>query len=654
MSRRMIPLYLVSLLGLVVLGVGGPAAAAFPPISEEHKALSEVPGSSGAPAVVLFETADFAMQDPTGGPVPSILTVQKRVKILNEEGVQEYGEIDIPHSRRFRLSNLAGRTVLADGREIALPKDAVFQRQISRQERVFETSAAFPSVEPGAILDLSYDLRFDSIYFLEPWLFQSLIPTLRSEITYHIPDSVVVGTWGRTLPGHPFQSDNQREKGGQRLTVWLENLPAVPDEPFSPPVSDLSAKFMVIPHYVVFSSGNRFELMESWKTLMQRVEADIYKPALKDDKLARQQAKEIQKQTEGSGRPLAEAIYRWVRDEVRTEYEWLGVFNLEEKQGVSGVAKRGFGTPTEKGLLLYAMLDEVGLDPELLWVPDRYDGTVDPEVANPNWFERIVVAIDLDGSRVFLDPASPSLAFGHLRPYNEGQPTVSYDPKDPEVSELPETSFDQHQRKATIELALDEDGRVTGTGTVVMTGHHAYLNLAPQTPDEEVVDEWTAWLEERYEGYEVSDVEVTPSVEEQKLSVSFAVAQREEEVLGDEASIVLARPLGPITQLFELPPERRRTPVQLSFPDRDELTVTMSWPEGWERETSPPPFDRDTGAGRATYQVQFDEAARTFRLTRRLDVTQDYFPDSTAYAGLRTLYELMEKNDARPLVLVRR
>lgn len=641
-------------LWIAALAVSVPAAAAFPPITDEQKKLKEVPGSPGASAVVLFESADLAMQDPTGDPVPSILTVERRIKILTEEGAKEFGEIEIPHSRTTRLSNLEGRTVLADGREVPLPKDAVFQRQVSRQDRQFETSAAFPSVEPGAILDLSYDLYFDSFFLLEPWLFQSTIPTLRSEVTFHIPSSVAVGTWGRTLPTHQFQSENRPEKDGQRLTVWLENLPAIPDEPYGPPLSDLSAKFMVIPHYVAFASGNRVYLMENWKDLMQQVEDHFYKPTLKDDKLARQKAKEIAKTVEASDRALAEAVYRWVRDEIRTEAGSLYVLDVDEKNGVSGVVTRGVGTPAEKGLLLYAMLDELKLDSEILWAPDAYDGSIDPNVANPAWFERVIVAVDVNGSRVFLDPSSPSLAFGRLRPYNEGQPTVTYDPKNPDVGELPTTPPEDHRREASIELTLDEEGRATGTGTLTLTGHHAYLNLDPEAADDEVLADWTEWLEERYEGYEVSDVKVNPSVDSQTLEVTFAVTQRDEEVLGDEATLILARPLGPVDQPFDLPPERRRTPVQFSFADRDELEVTLTWPEGWEVDSAPQSFDRKTSVGTAAYTVETDEEARTLHLTRRLEIAKKYFPNSTEYTALRDLYELMEERDARAVVLVRR
>ncbi len=581
--------------------------------------------------------------------------MERRIKVLTEEGVREYGELSIPHSRQLRLSNLEGRTVSPDGKVTSIDKDAVFERRSSRQDKLFETAVAFPSVEPGAILDLSYDLYFDSIYYLEPWLFQNVIPTLHSEITYHIPETTAVGSWGQALPGKPFQQDVKPEKDGQRLVVWLDDIPAVPDEPFSMPLVDLSAKFMVVPHYRV-QFGQRVPLMETWKELMDAVWEQLYKPALASDKEAKKKAKEIAAgiDKEKGERALAEALYEYVRDEIRTNSAVYSVLWVDEKKGVSKVVERKVGSAADKALLLHAMLDAEKIDSALVWVPDKDDGRIDPAVASPYWFERVLVRVDLDDGPVFLDPSSPSLAFNRLRPVNEGQPAVVADRKKPETVNLPKTPFSDHQRMASLDLTVDEEGRVTGSGQVTFAGHHAHRALAPGLGADEVKDLWTKWLEESYVGYDVSDVEVTQTVASQTVEVRFQVAQREDEVLGDEASVFPSRPLGPLNSPFELPPERRKTPVQLSFGDRDQSTTTLTWPEGWDVEDLPAAFEQENLAGAAVYEVATDEEARKMTVTRRLDVRKELFVDSKEYGALQTLWNLMETQDARPVVLVRR
>ncbi|MCP4661394.1 MAG: hypothetical protein GY856_38820, partial [bacterium] len=64
---------------------GAVPAADFPPISEQQKALTRVPGEPNAPAVVLFRKGVFLMEY-RGKESESIFTVRARIKILTEAG----------------------------------------------------------------------------------------------------------------------------------------------------------------------------------------------------------------------------------------------------------------------------------------------------------------------------------------------------------------------------------------------------------------------------------------------------------------------------------------------------------------------------------------------------------------------------------------
>ena len=95
--------------------------------------------------------------------------------------------------------------MLADGREIPLPKDAVFKRRTSRSGKRFVSSIVFPGVEVGAVLDYKYRLRAVSLFSLEPWYFQEEVPTVYSEVVYDIPSVVTVRFlhFGPAQDGHP-------------------------------------------------------------------------------------------------------------------------------------------------------------------------------------------------------------------------------------------------------------------------------------------------------------------------------------------------------------------------------------------------------------------------------------------------------------------
>ena len=79
---------------------------------------------------------------------------------------------------------------------------------------LYVTAVAFPAVQVGAILDYRYDLRFDSIFFTEPWYFAGRLPTLLSEIVYYIPKSVSAQTWSRD----PYKVGIQTERSDTVIT----------------------------------------------------------------------------------------------------------------------------------------------------------------------------------------------------------------------------------------------------------------------------------------------------------------------------------------------------------------------------------------------------------------------------------------------------
>lgn len=636
---------------LAVLVLASPlAGAGFPPVSGADRRLAAVPGAPDATAVILYEKADFTMMDPSIQRMTSILHVERRIKVLSEAGAERFGEIAVPHSRRVRLSNFAGRTVSPGGEVLPVGEESIFERRTSRAEREFVTAVAFPSVEPGAILDYRYDLRFDSIFYLEPWTFQNEVPTLRSEITYHIPGALAVGTSGRGLPGHRLEHEIHPEKDGRRLTVWAEDLPAIPDEPYGPPDADMTARFLVVPHAYV-TRGTRVPLMESWEAVCDLVDEGLYAPARKRDRGVERRARQIVADREGEG-AAARALYRFVRDQVTTYPSW-DVLAVDDG-GVRDVLERGRGTPTDKALLLVALLDAAGIPAELVWAPDRDDGLVDMDVPNPYWFERTLVRLEGPDGAVFLDPSDPRLGYGQLRAVNEGQSALVFDRKAPRRITLPRRPFTAHQRRAEVDLELTGEGRLVGSGRLVLTGHHAHLALAPGADPEELVATWTESVEERLPGFELTELEVAQSRAEARLAVRFTVRQRDEEVLGDEVTFLASRPLGPAEQLFELPAERRKTPVLLAFGDREELEVTLAWPQGWTVERAPGALGLDNSAGSATYSLDGDRAARTLVFRRVVEVRRSSFVESADYADLYRLLENVEAQDAEPLVLVRR
>jgi transglutaminase-like putative cysteine protease len=622
-------------------------AAGFPPITDAERALTAVAGKPSAPAVVIFRTGRLELLDYPHD-VYSQLDVEVRIKILDDRGREMFGEVEIEHSKYYRLSGFKGRTVLPDGREVPVGEDSIFVDTTSRSRKRYVTKAAFPAVEPGAILDYRYTLRWDSFLTFEPWYFADWVPTLHSEITYVVPGNMAGKPWAKEIGGAKLQAESGRNASGRLVKVWADDVPSVPDEPWSFPFVDLSSRFLLVPTEVA-TGGNSLPLLRSWPDTCELASYD-YRDARKGKGDARRLVKEL---TAGATAPRAraEAIYRFTRDEIQHD-GFVGVFTGAGST-IGRVIEDRRGSSAEQALVLEEMLDAAGLAPRLVWAGDRLDGRIDTSVANPSWFERVLVMVELDGERVFLDPLDRNLGFGELTPGFEGMPALLYHRTKPEVIELPSAPHTANARRAEVTLAIDSEGGAAGTGSMALTGHHAWLERTRLglEGDREPAEIWSERLGESFPDYEIEGVEVSGNVDGRRLDVTWNLALRADEVLGDEVTIAPSRPIGPATQPFALPEETRLTPVQLLFADVDEVALTVTWPDGWAIEVKPDDVAQRNAAGVAEQKVEVDDAARTLRYSRRLEILRAEIMSGPPYAALREVTAAAEKADAQPLVL---
>ncbi len=633
---------------LLAAALAAPAPAAdFPPISAQEKALTAVPGHPNAAAVVLFRKGDFRMMDLARGEQASTLEVQARVKILSEQGKKDFGEIEIYHNRNFRLKQLAGRTVLPDGRTVPLDDKSVFERQASQSRRLAVTAVAFPAVEVGAILEYRYEIKWDSFYTLEPWVFQEEVPVLLSEIVYHLPGEISARAWSRDPTRAGIQHEAKKSAIGTDIRVWAVNLPPILDEPFSFPPEDLTARFMLVPTKYAGTEP----LLETWATTCEIVEDGSYAPARRNDTAARRRAKELAGPSPDP-KARALALYRFVRDEIETE-PWPSVV-VDVKQGPDIVLGAKRGAYAEKALLLETLLNAVKIDAQLVWAASRRDGLIDTELPTLAWFDRMLVQAKIGAEIVYLDPSERGLGFGQLTADHEGTKAVLFHPRKPQVITLPSDPFDANRRQATLELALDAEGKLTGTGAVVFTGHHAADRIAAARAGEGPEKDLTDWLSGRFDGFVVKDVKVEQAVDERRVEVRFALDQPAEEVLGSEASFHPSRPLGPVRQPLPVPAESRATPLMFDFADRDTLEITFRWPDSWEIEGRPADSKAEGAVGAFSATIEVDEADRTLRYSRRFDTNAAQYMGRDEYARVRALYSEAEKHDAQVVTLVRR
>ncbi|MCB1056915.1 MAG: DUF3857 and transglutaminase domain-containing protein [Acidobacteria bacterium] len=639
----------VAVLGVFLTSLATLPASAkdWPEIPQSEKTLTQVPGFPEAPAVVLLRQGLLTI-DPQGR--SSSLDVYTRIKVLTEEG-REYANGTIPSSNFWRLRGLEGRTHLPDGRIVPLGDDAKFVEEYSTLYKRRVHTFAMPEVQVGSIVEYRYRINFDTVLLAEPWYFQWSIPTLRSEITLDKPNNFGYAPYPLMPPGVQLETHVDNTPKSAQMTYALENQPPIPDEPARYPFEDLSSQIVFLPFEAIFS-GQEVPLLKDWPRVVELFQGSgeeaTYSRFRRKDHAARKRGKDL---TAGlkTERDKAEALYRFVRDEIAL----LPTVGVEPgRRSADAVLGDKRGDQTEKALLLQAMLEGAGIDSSIVWTNPRSWGRVNPQIPNPYQFHGVLLAPEIGGERIFLDPSDRDLAFGALEPDYDGVQALLIDTKKPEWVTLPVSIADDNTRQAVVRLEVAEDGGVKGVGTLELRGAHAWQELDSARSEDDTVARWTKWLETRFSGYAIDGVTVDQDVEASRVTVRWQLALRPEEVLGDEVSLATAAPFTLRDNPFSLSPEKRRTPVRLSFPDSDRLELHVEWPEGWNIDAKPRVANLVNPLGRMVTELTVDGAKRSLVLTRRMDVTGTDLAGGAGYGQLHALYEMAQLSDAEPLVLV--
>ena len=621
------------------------AAKSWGKITKAERALTSVPWYPEAPAVILLHKT--AIHLTSHSEEPSRREELVRLKVLTEAGVK-FGTIDIPSNEFMRMKHLDARVVLPDQRQIPLGDDAVFDKKYSSYYDSQMTSVVLPEVVPGAIIEWKYTLFFDSAVRTWEVYFENELPTLEREVLFHKPDQLEfrVG-WFEFFGREPVgRIDDTRT--GTIVVYRLRDLLPLPDEPFRPPYVDLATRADFIP--VAFRTSRAAkELARSWSTLVKLIEDERYRETRKRSRAPQELAGRM---TVGTGdiRSRANLLYRFVRDEIATR---PSVYPITAGRPLDAVLRKRVASRAEKALILQLMLNAVGVESSIAWTNPRSRGGLIQEATNIERVSRLLVTAELDGTLNFLDPNDPDVPFGVVSPDLEGMNVLVLRKKEPFWSRLPETPARSSKRLAEVRLQVDAEGRLVGDGELRLSGNWAWRFLNWQDTPEEASRAWTDWLAERFVGFKIQQTTVMESVEDRKIEVAWSLRQRDEEVLGDEVSVAIARPLALKINPFTLEPGKRLTNVSLPFASSDEVRLTVNWPEGWEIDVKPEVRSMSTSVGKLRNVIGLDRDRRTLTLNRQFEVTKRRIGPRIGYRELREMFQTCVESDAQTLVLVR-
>jgi len=475
------------LLTLTLVHLPAARAADWPPLDPNDLKVTSLPQQPGAPAFILLR------EELTDDPM-NYHQVYKRIKILTDAG-KRYADVEIQYGRRtFRIEDVSGRTIHADG--TIIPFDGkVFDKQVVKKrgdagERVNVKSFTLPDVQVGSIIEYRYSLRYaDHVFYAPYWEVQSdlfqreatfkFIPYVGDLIMSH--DRVGRGyAWTGFLPtGAKIQEHElpqnrlaSARQSNEYVDLALQNIPALIEEPYMPPPA--AVRYRVEFYYRLPGKQEDF-WREEGKYWSKDVDSFLGKKGGLEEAVA--------KATAGASSPedkikniyyLVSRLDNWSYDPQREAQEDKAL-GLKVNHGADDVLRQHGGTHDDLNRLMVAMSRIAGIPASMMWVPSRDWNFFEPELLSTHQLEAEIAIVELNGKDLFLDPGTKFCPYGMIDwRYSQVRGIrQSVGGKGTEIgtTSLPDYKTTQVQRLA--KLQLEDDGHAEGTIKVGFYGQRA-------------------------------------------------------------------------------------------------------------------------------------------------------------------------------------
>ncbi len=604
--------------------------------------MKEEPLAPGVPAIYLYREA---LEDD----IQSHVDLYIRIKVRTEEG-KKYGNVELRYSKdQTHISGIRGRTIHADGTVVPWNGKAVDQTVVkARGVKLQEETFTLPDVEVGTIIEYRYRLGWDAGILLNPtWDYNEDLFTRQAHFTL------------KRYPEYELEYQTQRmpsntvpQKGSDGLMhLDLRNIPGIEDEEYSPPESVLKGR---VDFFYVMNATT--DPVKYWKQVGKDNNDSIEKFVGKHKEIEEEVARIIQ--PGDSPEVKLRKLYARVQQLRYLSYEpdktdaELKREKLKDDNNVVDVLRNGYSWGGGIDWLFLALARAAGFQASPVLVSERSTYFFSYNVLDRRELDEKVVAVNLNGQDVYLDPATKHCPFG-LLPWDEtGVQGIKLDKDGGSFVTTPPPKSSDALIERTGTLQMSNDGWLEGTLAVVFHGQEALWrrnnaeNQDDETRNKNLTDTVKSWLpagatldltnQPDWTGSE------TPLRAEFKVRSKFVGASTGRRLLMSESllsNLVAVR--------FDHPV--RTYPIYFDYPMEftDDINLTLALvlqPE------SIPPAVHLAAPGYGQYDLTCEQAPGALHFHRHMSLTGFYY-DVPYYTDLRAYFDHARSTDGQQIII---
>lgn len=659
---RLLSSLLWALVLTVTMGLAAPAHAQTLEAPDEPAEWGEVDAEvleadtyapdSNATAVILSDYGDTSFR--RNGRLA--FERHRRVKLLSESAFDEWGTVTIPYyagDDPERVDNIEAQTFVRsdDGtvQRHELDDDDIFVEEVSAEHN--RVTFTLPNLQPGAVIEYQYRVRSYHPRYLRSWSFQDSEPTLYSEYEVRIPR---VFDYAMMVQGAESFDEEEEEKTNfsSRLYAdrkrWvMKEVPALREEPYMTTVEDYRAKIRFQLRSIRnLDGGVEQRFMTSWPEVAEELlESERLGKALEGQRAVNNQAGELTRDLDA---PIDKA--RAMYDYVAQSIEWNDQESIYARTDLNDVLSRNSGSSAEMNLLLAAMLRWADIDVTPVLISTRTHGAPQPQHPFVRQFNALVLAVQIDDEIHLVDATNPHRPFGVLPPRALNGEGFYLHAESPQWIEIPYAP--SYQRTLFVRGQLQPDGSIEATVNTRESGYSAVLHRTQFANADDAASFAEELLLDGSDSATLTDVEVS-GYEDTSAELSVSSTVQVPSYARTAADYMYISPF--LTdERSENPFQRdeRQFPVDFTYPQHIEYTLSLQLPEGYDIEELPEDiqvqFMGDSGQFTRIMRLQNNLLSMRAVFTMRDPVV---FPEQ--YDDLRSFYDRIATVHSEPVVLVK-
>jgi transglutaminase-like putative cysteine protease len=566
---------------------------------------------------------------------------------------------------------IEGRTYEPDGTVVPLTgTTADLLKEKAGTSQVNEATFTMPDVKVGSVIEYRYQVRYDRFNSAPDWQVQQPYFVHSAHFVFTparqflpdrnlggtsggMSDSAILGDHGETMtdvrasdvlpPGKAVKQD-----GLGNWFVDLTDIPAIPHEPYSPPIG---AQIYQVNFFYTFAPDAKTFWQKEMSLWMKDVDQYIEPTGL-----IRSTAQEA---TAGATGPLdkAKKLYTVVEKLENTDFTRNAppfvATEYVPRGSVDTVLEHKAGNTEQITLLYLALARTVGLDARPLRVASRNLRTFNVQFQDMSQLDTVLIGVTIDGKEIMLDPGEKLAPFETLHWSHSGAAGLGIGSGGKVETVITPLQVNTDNTMVRVgKLAVTPQGEVSGTLKVGFVGQEALAlrQLAIRVGPDAVKQRLEQLIQSEVPNGVSAHIDHIANLDDQDKQLVAVVPVTGS--LSDHKGnhMVLPRLFFDTKETDPFPADKDRVlPVDMHYPAQEQEQITYEFPSGYSLEGAPADATWKW-EDYASYQMRSKADASSIT-TARVLARGFTLLDANEYGKLRDFYDKVATTDRQELVL---